>query len=145
MKTRIDRASEEDLEEIYALLDRVSLPREGLREHLKTALVARSGDHVIGCGTLELYGSEALLRSVAVEPSFQGRGLGKQLMQSVLDFARKEKVKTVYLLTESASGFFARLGFRPVSRADVSATVKQSVQFVEVCCESAQAMVKKLS
>ncbi len=145
MKVQIECAVAKDLDEIYALLDQSELPREGLNEHLQTALIARLDGRAVGCGALELYGSEALLRSVAVTPALRGRGLGNQITHSLLDRARKEQVRTVYLLTETASDFFARLGFRPILRADVSATVKQSVQFVKTCCESAQAMVKQLA
>jgi N-acetylglutamate synthase-like GNAT family acetyltransferase len=41
--------------------------------------------------------------------------------------------KAVYLLTEGASGFFARLGFRRISQAEVereSPQVSRSVEFV---------------
>ena len=140
MKIQIERARSENVESIYALLEKSGLPQAGLSDHIRTTLVARSNEKIIGCAALELYGSAALLRSVTVDLMWRGQGLGQRLTQAALDLAQRHQVKSVYLLTETASEFFARFGFRSISRSEVVPNVKQSVEFTTVCPESATVM-----
>ncbi len=133
-----------DLPEVLALLERSGLPRDGLRDHIAAALVARSGARVVGSAALELYGEAALLRSVAVEPALRGQGLGRRLALAALDLAREHGAAEVYLLTETAAEFFSRLGFRPIARAEVAPEVQRSVEFASACPASATAMRSEL-
>jgi amino-acid N-acetyltransferase len=64
-----------------------------------------------------------------------------QLTEAAFDLARKLRVSTLYLLTETAADFFTRCGFVPVERSAVAPAVQQSVEFHSVCPQSAQAMV----
>jgi amino-acid N-acetyltransferase len=139
----IERARPEDMEEVYALLRRSDLPVEGLEEHASHTLVARGGTHageVLGSAALEMYGRYALLRSVAVDERLRGQGIGQRLTRAALDLARHESVKHVYLLTETAAGFFPRFGFAPVAREDVPAPVHQSLEFTTLCPASSLIM-----
>lgn len=81
--------------EISALVRSSGLPLEGLREALDTALVARDGKKVVGVVALELYGPEALFRSLAVVPERRGSGLGDQLTRAVLGCPREHGLTTV--------------------------------------------------
>ncbi len=54
-------------------------------------------------------------------------------------------VRTVYLLTETAAQFFLRLGFRPITRADVDSAVLRSTEFTTAYPASALVMVKPLT
>jgi amino-acid N-acetyltransferase len=141
----IEPARAEDLQKIYALLDRCGLPRAGLSDHLATTLVAREANRVVGSAALELYGTAALLRSVAVEQSRRGQDLGRQLTQAVLELACQRGVQEVYLLTETASGFFAKFGFRTITRSEVAPAVRRSVEFTSACPQSAQVMALEIS
>jgi ribosomal protein S18 acetylase RimI-like enzyme len=57
------------------------------------------------------------LRSVAIDPAWQGRGMGRALVQEVLARLRARGVQRVVVATASASldalAFYLRLGFRP--------------------------------
>jgi hypothetical protein len=64
LAVRFARAA--DWPAVAALLERTDLPLAGAREHLSTFLLAWRGDTLIACVGAELYGSDALLRSVAV-------------------------------------------------------------------------------
>ncbi len=133
-----------DLPGVFALLDHSKLPRAGLDRHLDTTLVATDGGRVVGCAALELYGSAALLRSVAVVPELRGRGLGRELTAAALALAGRQRVRSVYLLTETAAGFFPKFGFRPIPRAEVDAAVRNSEEFTTACPASALPMVRTL-
>ncbi len=136
----IEVAKAADLPAVLALLEASGLPQEGLADHFATALVARRDGSVVGSAALEVYGSTALLRSVAVAASLRGRGLGQRLARAALDLARQRGVSEVYLLTETASAYFPRFGFAPIERAQVPEAVRQSVEFTSACPDSAVAM-----
>jgi amino-acid N-acetyltransferase len=140
----IDSTGKDELPDVLALLDECKLPKEGLADHLSTTLVARKGSRVVGCSALELYRENALLRSVAVEPSFRGQRLGERLVRAALDLARDRKASCVYLLTETASRFFSKLGFESIQRSDVPEEVRRSVEFTSLCPETATVMMISL-
>jgi len=142
--TTIAAATSADLPALLELLGQSALPTAGLADHLDTTLVAHEAGHVVGSAALELYGTTALLRSVAVAPGLRGRGLGQELTRHALALARRRKIRTVYLLTETAGGFFPRFGFRAISRDAVDPAVQGSVEFTSACPTSALAMAAEL-
>jgi len=140
MNVTVTAASAADLPIVLDLLQRCKMPQASLEQHLASTLVAREGVRIVGCAALEVYGRAALLRSVAVEPSSRGLGLGAQLTNAALDLARAHAVQTLYLLTDTASVFFLRFGFHRVLRTDVDPAVQRSVEFTDACPENALAM-----
>ena len=140
----IESATERDLPEIRALLERLHLPLAGVDEHLPTMLVAREGEQIVGTAALELYADGALLRSVAVEPHLQGRQLGHQLTDAALQLASNRGVTIVFLLTTTAERFFPKFGFEPIGREQVPPSVRESVEFQSACPASAIVMRKQL-
>ena len=145
MNASVGPARGEELPAVLALLEGSGLPKEGFEEHLATALAAREGGRVVGSAALEIYGTSALLRSVAVASKRRGEGLGERLTQEALKLARERGAERAYLLTETADGFFGRFSFRGVSRSEVPERVRGSVEFVSACPESARAMAVDLS
>jgi N-acetylglutamate synthase-like GNAT family acetyltransferase len=137
----IEVARPSDLAPVLALLAAVGLPHEGLAEILPMTIVARETGQVIGCAALEVYGTVALLRSVAVDPVRRSRGLGQQLVETQLKKAQKLGFQEVYLLTETAHDYFPRFGFRPIERSAVAPAIQASVEWTSACPASAQAMV----
>jgi amino-acid N-acetyltransferase len=138
---KIDAA---DLPAVLDLLAALNLPQDGFAEHVGSAVVARAGDKLVGCAALEIYGKSALLRSVAVSTVVQGMGVGHQLVDAVLALAKDTGIERIYLLTETAAGFFPRFGFEVIGRHQVVEAVKQSVEFTSACPASATVMVKAL-
>jgi N-acetylglutamate synthase-like GNAT family acetyltransferase len=129
-----------DVPAIIALLERDKLPLVGLKEYVATALVAQRNGRIVGCAGVEIHGTAGLLRSVAVDESRRGEGLGHQLTQAALDLARARGVTTVYLLTTTAAAFFPRFGFREIARDDVDPAVQRSVEFTTACPADAVTM-----
>jgi amino-acid N-acetyltransferase len=140
----IESAHPRDLPDVQMLLERHNLPLDDVSRHVHTMLVARESGHVVGSAALELYAGGALLRSVAVEPPLQGRGVGQRLTEAALEMARRHGVETVFLLTITAERFFLRFGFESITRADVPASVQESVEFRSACPESAAVMRMRL-
>src|SRR2546426_11309262 len=102
--TTIAAATSADLPALLELLGQSALPTAGLADHLDTTLVAREAGHVVGSAALELYGTTALLRSVAVAPRLRGRGLGQELPPPPPALARRRTIPTVDLPPETARG-----------------------------------------
>ena len=141
----IEPATANDLPDVHALLARHNLPLDDVSSHVETMVVAREAGRVVGVAAVELYGSGALLRSVAVDPAAQGRRLGHQLTEAALELARKRRVETVFLLTTTAEKFFPRFGFEQISRSDVPEPVRASVEFNSACPSTAVVMRKRIS
>lgn len=133
-----------DVPALYDLLRASNLPIDGLSAHLTDTLVAKANGQVVGSAALERYGHSALLRSVAVAEPLRGTGLGRQLVESAFDLARRQRVQRLYLLTETAAEWFPRFGFVLVERSAVDPAVQASIEFTSACPDSAQAMEKDL-
>ncbi len=134
--------SPEHLPALKVLLAQVGLPTEGLAERPTTGILAWDGESLVGSALLERYGDTGLLRSVAVAPAWQGKGVGRHLVGTVLREVRAAQTcRRIYLLTETAVPFFARLGFRRIGRDQVEPRIRRSAEFAHVCPTSAQAMV----
>jgi len=142
--TEIGPARAGDVDAVLGLVGAVGLPQDGVRQVLSTLLVARAAGEVVGCAAIEIYGRDGLLRSVAVAADRRGSGLGRRLTDAALMLAAERRLDRLYLLTETATTFFARLGFEPVSRVDVPAAVQASPEFSHLCPASAQAMMRDL-
>lgn len=140
MAITIEQGGREDLGQVLALLERHGLPLDGADCMEDALVVARRGGEIAGAAGLELYADGALLRSVVVDSSVQGQGLGRRLTEAALALARTRGVSSVFLLTTTADPFFARLGFERIGRADVPSSVQQSVEFQSACPASAIVM-----
>ena len=140
----IQPAAHADLPAVRRLLETQHLPLDGVDAHVATMVVARQGSEVVGAAAVELYADGALLRSVVVDPLVQGRGLGHRLSEAALSIARDRGTRTAFLLTTTADTFFPKLGFEPILRDDVPASVQASIEFQSACPASAVVMRKRL-
>ena len=130
------------LDEVRTLLKRSKLPYQDI--NLENALFVTycdKGGNIIGSGGLEFYSPYALLRSVAVDESERGKAFGKEIVNDLVERAKNRSVKEIYLLTETAHGFFLKRGFADVAREDVPVELKRSTEFTSVCPVSAACMV----
>jgi N-acetylglutamate synthase-like GNAT family acetyltransferase len=96
----------------------------------------------VGFGGLEIFGRDALLRSLVTLPPVRQVGMGAAMVAILETEARALKCRTVYLLTASGTDFFARLGYAACTRNDVPQAVRGSRQFAELCPATAVTMVK---
>lgn len=95
--------------------------RENLnRDRLPITWVHRAGVQVIGTVSLDLSdlplpAYEQLspwLASLYVVPSARGRGVGRALVNHLLDFARRSSISTVYLWTPGSTGLYEKCGWK---------------------------------
>ncbi len=135
----VRRARPENLEAIEGLLTAAGLPLAGVRESLDGFLVAVAAEGVVGAIGLERHGDFGLLRSAVVAENARKRGIGGLLTQRLLEGARAYKVKAVYLLTMDANEYFARFGFRRITRTELPPDVMRSPE-LSACPQSAVVM-----
>lgn len=114
-------------------------------EMLEHFLVAHLDKGLVGCVGLEVLEEVGLLRSVAVDEAHRGSGLGKELVEAMEEHARKQGVQELYLLTTTAEGFFAGLGYSKLAREAAPAGIAGTEQFASLCPSSSSFMVKTLS
>lgn len=87
-----------------------------LYQDIRDFVVISHGDGLVGCGALHIIWEDlGEIRSLAVSEDWQGQGLGRLMVETLLDEARALGLPRVFALTYR-EGFFARLGFRVVSR-----------------------------
>lgn len=137
---RVERAGDGDLPAARRLVEAAGLFARDLDERRRDVAVARGAEGVVGVGALEVRGPDALLRSVAVEPERRGRHVGTALVAALAARARDESVSRVWLLTESAAGFFGALGFLEVPRGELPPAIEESPAAGANCSASAVAM-----
>jgi amino-acid N-acetyltransferase len=137
-------ASAEDLITIRSLLEEAGLPTSDLDSARPEFVVLRADGRVTAAGALQHFGDSALLRSVVVAAARRGRGLGQTVVGELERRARSAHIGQLFLLTQTASDFFARLGYRIIERASAPPDMQQSEEFRSLCPASAICMCKVL-
>ncbi len=133
------------LTDVMRLVAGAGLPTEDLADaDLSHFFGYGSREKPSGVVGLEVFGAEALLRSLVVEPSERGTGGGRLLVAAAEAHAHSQGVRSVYLLTTTAEPFFERLGFRRADRGGAPATIRATREFASLCPASAAFMVKRL-
>ncbi|MBP2448375.1 arsenic resistance N-acetyltransferase ArsN2 [Rhizobium leguminosarum] len=129
-------------EDLRAALKATQLPTDDLDEDGRSFFRFTDQNATVGYGGLEHYGNCALLRSLVVLPQQRGHGYGEAITRQLLAQATRGGVQTVYLLTDSATAFFERLGFAKVDRATAPAAILQTRQATSLCPASAALLAK---
>ena len=137
-------ASITDLPTILALLADAGLPLDGVAEAFEHGVVADAGGAVVGAAAVERYGRDGLLRSVVVSPALRGTGLGRTLVTAAEGLARDLGIRDLHLLTETASDWFARLGYAAMERAAAPEGIAGSWEFRFACAERGVLMRRTL-
>ena len=70
------------------------------------------GKRLVGFGRASSDGiHRAVLWDIVVAGDLQGRGLGRQVVEALLNSPRLRRVERVYLMTTNSAGFYQQLGF----------------------------------
>jgi len=145
-KCDLIEANTDNLFTILSMLDSCGLPSNDLtKDHLEHFYTLECDDKALGCIGLEPYGKHALLRSLAVIKDVRGNGFGKLLVKKIEQYAKEQNIDDIYLLTTTAEGFFAKLGYSTISREEIPSAVKKSEEFSSICPDSATVMVKTIA
>lgn len=137
-KTRI-----EDYDQVYQLwlsctgmgLNNVDDSLEGITRFLKrnpdTCFVAENQEMIVGVVLAGHDGRRGYIYHTAVHPSYQQKGIGSQLVKSVLKTLKKEKISKVALVVfnknHHGNDFWEKQGF--IKRQDLT---YRNVSFIEM-------------
>jgi UDP-N-acetylmuramate: L-alanyl-gamma-D-glutamyl-meso-diaminopimelate ligase len=123
-------AHREDMPGVRRALELTGLVEPARDAQQGSFYVLRNEDGTVGCVALEVLGDDAVLRALAVDPKYRGAGYGWMLADMAVNIARWRGVRRIYLLTASASDFFAaKFGFRVVDRSTLAKQVAASETF----------------
>ncbi len=130
MSVTVRHARTQDVLTIRALIDTYAPERRLLSKHTVTIyedvqefVVAEIAGEVIGCGALHVMWEDlGEIRTLAVKPDFQGRGVGAAILTNLLGQARELGLQRLFCLTFETS-FFGKAGFVAIEDAPVDASV----------------------
>ena len=138
------RAGPGDLDEVLALVRGNELPTDGVQDWLHNFYLALTEDRIVGAAGYEVYGEHALLRSVVVDASQRGLGIGDLLVNRVLGDLEDSGIRDVYLLTTTAEHYFPRFGFEVIERQAVPEALHSSVEFGSACPATARVLYRSV-
>lgn len=138
----IEPARASDLTAIGALLGEAGLPHGETELAAVRFLVARQDERLVGAIGAEVFGTDALLRSLVVAPARRGGGLGGELLRRLELAAGPWGVGRWWLLTTTAERFFSARGFRVVPRSAAPASIRGTGQFTGGGCASAVCLTR---
>jgi amino-acid N-acetyltransferase len=113
-----------DLIELYAR-DRILLAKERVQlyEDVQDFWVADADGRVVGCGAVHpLWEDIAEIRTVAVDPSVRGQGVGRLIIERLIATVRDLGIARVFVLTFERE-FFTSFGFREIQGTPVTPEV----------------------
>lgn len=115
-----------DVEQIHKLVNdyaaeglMLARARNVLYETLREFILAEDDGKIVGVGALHLiWDSLAEVRTMAVAPAYKGQGVGRQIVEQLLEEGRELGVTQIFALTYQP-GFFAKLGFHEVPKEEL--------------------------
>jgi len=85
------------------------------REFPEGFFLAKNQEKVVGYGVLKKEKEKALIFSLAVLPEMQNKGIGKEILKKMIELAKRQNLKKVYLHTKEtnfkAIGFYQKFNF----------------------------------
>ena len=146
MKTITRLETTEELIALKALVSSAHLPVSDITQSsLQTFFGIRDGADLVATIGLEVYGQDALLRSLAVLPSHRKQGLAHALLRHAETHAAQQRVTSLYLLTTNAQDFFSGHGYMRLTRESAPAPITASVQFSGLCPASSAFLHKSIA
>ena len=125
----------------------IMLPRTEfeMSENIRDFSVLYSGRDLIGCGALHFYSPVVgEVRSLAVDPNWKTHGIGRLVVEALVDEARQFALDAVFAFTY-VPGFFRKLGFEEVERGELPLKVwKDCLRCPKFQCCDEIAVVKVL-
>ena len=121
----IRKATVKDGEKIFNILQifaiqGVLLPRSlnSIYENIRDFFVYEENGEIVGIGSLHVFWEDlAEIKSLAVLPPYQHKGIGKKIVKHCLKEAKQLGVEKVFALTYLPE-FFQKLGFEVVDKSE---------------------------
>lgn len=119
----VRRASDPDISSSVALMKEAFPHMDIVKPFWKfklglddTIVIALNGEKIIGTVNVATRDKEASIDTIAVDPGFQGKGIGSMLMDEAEDVARSRGKNVVNLMTEQVKpqnvAFYSKRGYK---------------------------------
>jgi amino-acid N-acetyltransferase len=123
---KVEKAKIPDVAQMHRLIndfarrgEMLARPLSELYEDIRDYFVIKDGDNVLACASLHVSWEDlAEIRSVAVSPDAQGKGLGALLVEACLEEARELGINTVFCFTYQPD-FFKRHRFVDIDKMEL--------------------------
>ena len=124
--------TEKELKQAFSIRIRVFVREQGVPAAIEldeddrraTHLLASVGGKPVGTARLVFTNAKAKIGRMAVLKSYRRKGVGKALLKTAVELARKRRAKLIYLHAQvSVVGFYEKMGFRPVGRVFMEAGI----------------------
>ena len=93
--------------------------RESLYENIQVIFVATMDDQIVGTASLHILGKDlAEIRSLVVADEANGKGIGKLLVQKIVEEMQKLEIRRLISLTYQVE-FFEKCGFRVIEKEEM--------------------------
>jgi len=128
---RLRKRLPSDMPQVLSLLAQAGLPAEGLDQ--TSGWVVEMEASVVGHVAIEPTTDAVVIRSLAVDPSRRGHGLGERLM-AIAEAASEGRV--LVLRTDTVGPWMLRRGYWIAPLSEVPASVRSTTQFSGSLCAS---------
>lgn len=116
----IDSIDWNELSELYRIAPLGNKSADWLKTAYSNSMfrcIAHDGGRIVAAGRAVADGVDcSYICDVVVHPGLQGTGIGKQLMQKLIDLSRGHR-KIILYSVPGREPFYERLGFRPMTTA----------------------------
>ena len=124
MQLVVRKAELKDVKAIYGILkvyadQQIVLARDetDITFYLKNFSVCEADGVIVGCVALRDFGNELMeVRSLAVKEEFKGMGIGRAMLQFVIDRLKQQKQQARVFALTYQDKFFQKLGFNVVAK-----------------------------
>lgn len=97
-------------------------PKSEFEKYSNGAFVAEDGDRIAGFAVGKISDNKAVLKLIAVNPDFRGKGVGKGLMECILKYFAEKGVKKIMarsrLHNEAGCAFLKSFGFEIIKTVE---------------------------
>lgn len=135
-----DRSEQIDLQQLQHLFQRTAFWASDRRlddlaialQHSNPVISAWDDDRLIGFARAISDGIyRATIWDVVIHPDYQGAGLGRKLVETVLSHPHVNRVERVYLMTTHQQSFYEKIGFE-VNSSTTMVLFNQPIEALDV-------------
>lgn len=96
-------------------------------------IIVLFNDKPIGCARLRFYDNKIRLERIALLKKYRNKGFGKELLEYLIEYAKKKKIKHVAIHAQSyLKNYYKRFGFKVSGKPFKEAGIPHVMMFLEL-------------
>ncbi len=104
----------------------ITRSQEDIEAKLSDYVVYAVDNTIHGCGALHAFEDDSYeIAAIAVDANYRDEGIGEEVVNYLLEKAKKQKAKKIFLLTTQASDWFYNFGFKDGTVKDLPHSKKE--------------------